>query len=928
MRRGKVAGLLTRVVSTAVGVLYGCADPVASDGVRPHGLSSAISGTNGCLDCIVGPRSFTRSSSGTPIDVDFIGSTAVSYVLTVADDGQPTTGVSITLNGRTIVDERALLGSPSTLSVNVSVEARNRMSVRPLGSKAATVTVTIQGGATIASVVGGTVVAPGSGSTLSLPANAIGGRLIMGLHDDTSLAPRYAALASSGMLVFLDLSDPNLTIGTGSLRLSVPLTHTVPAGFVAGFRVRVAGLEDDLWLGATPTGSRLESAIAVAGLTDVFSLLGSNRVTMSIWPEAIPSTSTYATTASGRTLARTGGSVNGATHQCQQGFNTYSISLQTNRTDVVPCNDLPGLHTVQQVPGGTTAIVLIHGIDPGAVDPVDLYRAQSMDCRQEGDDAFLYTCTDNAEDASLPAGEYFTVRPSPGAPATRGLTPVLAAAFPTIPIYGYSYPTYYNIATNGAALAAQLQTLAATPGAPSRVILVAHSMGGMVARSAAALVPNLTLGVITLGTPHEGTPIVKGGFFLQHISWLAGTQTAGGQDLLPPADGGYAPPALPSGVRMTVYAGDVTWQKFPCPLAPPLWTVTCALPTTATVGAAYVATGAVLCLAYSKCRGDGVVPDSSAMPAPYPPRSFAYDHTQLHQGLGGLGTDPLHAQLVKDIKALLPTAPTPPTAGKIAYLSSGGTEVWLLDPATGNTQRVVGPIPPTAGFHQSISAVRLSRDGTLLAYAVIGEALHTLDLVNGGDRTYAQCTSYPGLVCQVVTFLAWSGDGGTLAATDQANSNFSTFTIDLATGTTLGVSESSTKPTLDWSPTSAVLLAQGTGTPPFLSALFTGSPVSRGCCTTLLMEGAGAARYSKDGTTLIGIRDDSAVLRIAADGSGSSVLYSGPVTPHLVDESPDGKHVAVVDDLYQLHFLDLTTGRLTATGIRTFGWSGSVSWER
>ncbi|MCA9490779.1 MAG: alpha/beta fold hydrolase [Myxococcales bacterium] len=91
---------------------------------------------------------------------------------------------------------------------------------------------------------------------------------------------------------------------------------------------------------------------------------------------------------------------------------------------------------------------------------------------------------------------------------------MLAADAGLTPIYA-RYNTGRAVAENGRALAERLEALVAT-GEITRVVLVGHSMGGLVARSAcdhAARVghrwPTLVDLVVTLGTPHQGAPLAR-----------------------------------------------------------------------------------------------------------------------------------------------------------------------------------------------------------------------------------------------------------------------------------------------------------------------------------------------------------------------------------------------------------------------------------
>ncbi|TMQ07360.1 MAG: alpha/beta hydrolase [Deltaproteobacteria bacterium] len=94
------------------------------------------------------------------------------------------------------------------------------------------------------------------------------------------------------------------------------------------------------------------------------------------------------------------------------------------------------------------------------------------------------------------------------------------------PVYVH-YNTGLHISTNGRELAGLLEQLvAAWPVAPEELVLIGHSMGGLVARSACHAAEQAghawrrRLGaLITLGSPHHGAPLERGG---QGIDLLLG----------------------------------------------------------------------------------------------------------------------------------------------------------------------------------------------------------------------------------------------------------------------------------------------------------------------------------------------------------------------------------------------------------------------
>jgi pimeloyl-ACP methyl ester carboxylesterase len=94
----------------------------------------------------------------------------------------------------------------------------------------------------------------------------------------------------------------------------------------------------------------------------------------------------------------------------------------------------------------------------------------------------------------------------------------LATALGLTPIY-LRYNSGRHVSDNGQALAQQLQTLLAYWPVPvTEITVLAHSMGGLVARSAVALAqaqgqswPSLLNNMVFLGTPHHGAPLERAG---------------------------------------------------------------------------------------------------------------------------------------------------------------------------------------------------------------------------------------------------------------------------------------------------------------------------------------------------------------------------------------------------------------------------------
>lgn len=99
----------------------------------------------------------------------------------------------------------------------------------------------------------------------------------------------------------------------------------------------------------------------------------------------------------------------------------------------------------------------------------------------------------------------------------------LAEEFQMLPIYLH-YNTGRHISENGRELADLLQALVATLAGPLSLNILAHSMGGLVSRSAYHYAEtaghswqNKLDKMIFLGTPHHGAPLEKGGNWLGQL---------------------------------------------------------------------------------------------------------------------------------------------------------------------------------------------------------------------------------------------------------------------------------------------------------------------------------------------------------------------------------------------------------------------------
>lgn len=197
---------------------------------------------------------------------------------------------------------------------------------------------------------------------------------------------------------------------------------------------------------------------------------------------------------------------------------------------------------------------------------------------------------------------------------------------------GLRYNTGRAIWRNGAELAELLDDV------PGPLTLVGHSMGGLVARSAIAQAgrrrwPQRLQRLVTLGTPHLGAPLERGGQQVQQLlavsaysrplSALAARRSAGIRDLrcgslLETDEGKTSRAPLPAGVAC--YAVAATTAKKPS--GP-----------------------------HAQWLGDGLVPVSSALGRHREAaRRLAFTDTALFTGLGHLAlqTDPAVLQQLTD----------------------------------------------------------------------------------------------------------------------------------------------------------------------------------------------------------------------------------------------------------------------------------------
>lgn len=212
-----------------------------------------------------------------------------------------------------------------------------------------------------------------------------------------------------------------------------------------------------------------------------------------------------------------------------------------------------------------------------------------------------------------------------------GHVEALTAAVEGTPVFA-RYNTGRSIWANGRALSEHLEPLATGPEGASRIVLVSHSMGGLVARSAvrharrtSAGWPDLVTETVYLGTPHRGAVLERAGAWIEKqlrrtpftvpFAPLVNLRSRGIQDL---RHGTTAPnDASPSTHRDdTEFASDRVF---------------------------YVAGALTPNQPARNAVGDGLVPVSSALDTADSPRTA---NRRVFEGLGHL--DLLHAPAVTE----------------------------------------------------------------------------------------------------------------------------------------------------------------------------------------------------------------------------------------------------------------------------------------
>jgi hypothetical protein len=286
--------------------------------------------------------------------------------------------------------------------------------------------------------------------------------------------------------------------------------------------------------------------------------------------------------------------------------------------------------------------------------------------------------------------------PGPAAPGNkyfRDLLPTLTTGLAnTANIYTYTYPTYRAFDEVGADLEQRLEAAFGPTGTDpgvSGIVLVGHSLGGLVARSAIRhLVTNKSplvnkiRGLVTLATPHHGTPLVTladqaipaSGNFGHHVSFwglgnganaevgrllLRALKAPGGQSLLNGLKNSDPDPVTEP-EPIIAYAGDLFSRCSGQGLA-------MGQCSSSNVTDAIYRTGwESLCADSHDCHSDGIVPFTSAVPSFVPAERQRFSvpwSTYSHGQLAGASGDAsiFYQQIITDIQSLARGLPAPVT---------------------------------------------------------------------------------------------------------------------------------------------------------------------------------------------------------------------------------------------------------------------------
>ena len=136
----------------------------------------------------------------------------------------------------------------------------------------------------------------------------------------------------------------------------------------------------------------------------------------------------------------------------------------------------------------------------------------------------------------------------------RPMVSSIGSRYPNAAVYVVRYPTELDPGIAGQYILERIQALPRSPAGGRDIVLVGHSMGGLVSRVVAERPEGSRIsGIISLGTPHHGSPYGP-------LAESVFENTAGLASLRPNQFDTQWPLPLPAGVQLLALAGD-----FACP---------------------------------------------------------------------------------------------------------------------------------------------------------------------------------------------------------------------------------------------------------------------------------------------------------------------------------------------------------------------------
>lgn len=622
-------------------------------------------------------------------------------------------------------------------------------------SGVATITVGLSSSGTIGPQ-GGTVATTVVGTTVSFSPGAVSGALPVQVNDTVPVDPTYPVQSNGAIRMVLPVNGNGGSFQQGgSVVISFPVSAAQVPGSTNYVRAKFKGVSGYFWAAVLPAaGGRVTLTIPSGGFLDFKTGFGLDTLDAVLEVEAVdaPEAAPLGTPAS-------------------TGFRAPTALSRLVENCPIPPSGVPSdffapcssgrLRLTR--PGGSGAgsqigVVLVHGWSPNIADWRSYYLAQGIRCGLIW--PFLSTCSIDPMlrlSASLPGQVYFA-----------DLLPKLQedARFSSSPVYIFDYQSYRDFHDSGAELVAALNSEARRSGGVKQFVLVGHSMGGLVSREAAIdieLQPlgnaQTILGIISLGTPHLGTPL-SGLWDANGLAGVAGGGAIGILGTFKPAIRSAGAQSLTSrldrGERTPLYAFGGRFSGFP--------------------SLEYLLTSGTLCLVSSAaCASDGVVPTYSSRPQEFGALGAVlhdeltgFDHTDLKTGksqLYGLLASGLQ-QLIERAGAVSLAFVQQPTSTPSLQSISPSVTVELRD---GTGQRLL------SSTHQVTIALLGNSNGANLsgsktAAAVDGRATFSglsIDLVGTGYMLRATAV---GLSATSSTFIITTPIPGTIVATPSSSS--------------------------------------------------------------------------------------------------------------------------------------------------------------